>query len=152
MRPAYQENTSTTDGDCARACIASLCEVSLSDIPEMDWVAADNDDWSAHWEPVEMWLKTRGLRLVFWNQWGDGWDTSKYPIGYALASSRSPRWSHGHAYVVHDGELVHDPWTGSTSAVPVDAYDRRWVEGYVTVEHIEHPDEMLLRQFDDFDS
>jgi len=152
MKPAYQENISTIDGDCARACIASLCEVHTSDTPEMDWDAADDDDWSAHWQPMETWLALHGLRLVFWNKWTGDWNANKYPIGYAMASTRSPQIPHGHAYVVFDGELIHDPWTGLASQVPDDAYDRRWVEGYVLVEHAHHPDELWLRQFDDDDA
>jgi hypothetical protein len=97
-------------GDCFRACIASILELSIEDVPHF---VAIKHDW---WGETQKWLHGRGLsglwlgldpeRMAFAN-WAD-------PL-YCILSGPSPRGEFQHSVVgqVDEGgwsfKTVHDP-------------------------------------------
>lgn len=92
MKKVEQTRTGA-DGNCLNACIASILELPLDDVPEFgdDWLTELND-----------FLRSRGLsyrRIPV--------DGAK-PSGYGTIEGVSPRGGL-HACVALDGELVWDP-------------------------------------------
>jgi len=84
------------EGNCLQACLASVLEISIDDVPEPDernWLNECND-----------WLAQFGLAL-HWLEYNDLF----IPRGYSILSGDSPRGSCHHSVVAKDGELIHDP-------------------------------------------
>lgn len=81
-------------GDCYPACLASLLDCRLADVP-----ALDGPGWAAR---LRGWLAARGLRPVFLRGGGEP------PGGPCVASVRTVT-GHAHAVVCDGGKIVHDP-------------------------------------------
>jgi hypothetical protein len=84
MIPVYQ-TIDGPDGNCYQACMASILEVPLGEIPTF-----------AGWRDLRAWLAERGWSLVFGRK-----------DGCSIASQQTIRGIH--AVVCFDGEMVHDP-------------------------------------------
>jgi hypothetical protein len=98
MIPTYQTR-SGENGNCFEACVASLLELSIVEVP--------TDLWS--WQKIRGWLKRQGCELTF--RHGNGLplnEQSDPPLGHAIAALSLPDGS-VHSVVVFDGQLVHDP-------------------------------------------
>ena len=89
-------------GNCLQACIASLFELDLEEVPhfvlESDWVGA-LDSWLKQYD-----LQTIDVDLEYMKQ--QGGDTWK-ALGYHLICGKSSRADH--AVVGYNGKMVHDP-------------------------------------------
>jgi hypothetical protein len=89
-------------GNCFQACMASLLELPLEEVP--DFMAAD--PW---WPAMEAWLAPRGLYPVGLLCEGqdsrDGW----VPRGLHILGGRSPRGDFDHVVIAHGREIVWDP-------------------------------------------
>jgi hypothetical protein len=102
MRPVLQ-SVPGPDGDCYAACVASILEVGLAEVPDL---AAAGDRWAA---VLRGWLGRRGMHVGF--RPGDGRplaDQADPPQGYAITGQRVLDGS-VHAVVCRDGRIVHDP-------------------------------------------
>lgn len=94
-------------GNCFAACLASLLEVDLGELPD---AAADESGWGQLLD----WLGERGWYLAWLDNhdWGDGF----WP-GYVIAGCASRSYAHlmgegeggGHVVVVRDGRVVWNP-------------------------------------------
>lgn len=84
-------------GDCFRACVATVLEVRSSLVPH--FLDDPNIDW---WVRMVDWCERIGLQPITVPD-----DMSHAVTGYAVALGGRPE--HGHAVVVKDGILVHDP-------------------------------------------
>lgn len=97
-------------GDCFRACIASILELPIEDVPH--FVAIEHD-W---WGETQKWFHARGLSALWMNlsselcplvHWADA--------HYCILSGKSPRGDFKHAVVgqIDPGgwgfKVVHDP-------------------------------------------
>lgn len=123
MIPVYQTMTVANDGEgnCFNACVASIMERPLRDVAAIH-PRFDGNYWGA-WQD---WFTSQGLKLV-WHR-----DLSSPPKGYAIASGMGGRYypeDHdlageeiGHAAVVFNGLLVHDPFPGATQFDRIDKY------------------------------
>lgn len=109
MKPVYQTIFDGQNGDCMAACIASLLELDLDQVP--------NPHTANWWDAWQAWLKQRGLYLVEASI-GD-WT----PPGYAILVGTSPRGDWQHACIVLNGEIVHDPHPDGGGVVTRTAYD-----------------------------
>ena len=94
-------------GNCFRACLASILEIQIDDIPDIENLAQDR------WFPVfHNWLKEQGYEYLGWGN-PDNLADSKYASGiegYVIVCGGSPRgYSRGHAVVFKDAVMVHDP-------------------------------------------
>jgi hypothetical protein len=107
MKPVEQTRLSGTDGNCFAACLASLFEVALDEVPQATPQELDkhNDDgWLQYTERLNQeFLLPRGFYIVTFKY--DGWK----PRGYALLAAQSPRHDGLHSVVCLDGEIVYDP-------------------------------------------
>ena len=91
--PDFQE----PEGDCFRACVASLLDLPLEDVPHFATFGVEGG-WLLE---CRRWLKERGLTIIFTDE--------PPPAGcLAIASGPTPRGAE-HAVVVRGQELVHDP-------------------------------------------
>lgn len=90
------------NGNCMAACIASILEMPLDDVPNYH-----GEDWYDHYQA---WLHERGMCLIRWEH-VDSADhyNALAAIGYAILNARSPRGNYGHAVVTYGGEIVWDP-------------------------------------------
>lgn len=106
MIPVDQTKLGHPEGDCFSACIASILEIPLEDVPNPkgeDWVHRFNE-----------WLRDYGLAIVTMGL-PEGakdmpLDMRRYFLpGYCILAVKSPRGDWTHAVVCLDGEIVHDP-------------------------------------------
>ncbi len=96
MIPVDQTVFGAPNGDCLPACIASILELPLAEVPHFgaeDWFAA-----------LTAWLAPRGLYPVCAGVAGD-WR----PAGLHILAGKSPRGAFLHAVVARGAEIVHDP-------------------------------------------
>jgi hypothetical protein len=93
-------------GNCFSACVASLLEIPLDDVPYFmgDDVAGD-DKW---WEKFGAWLLPRGYYPLCF-ELKDDWR----PVGLHILSGKSPRELANpkalHSVVAERERVVHDP-------------------------------------------
>jgi hypothetical protein len=95
VRPIDQTTYGILDGNCFSACIASILEISLRDVPHF---LGPRQPWFSQW------LAGRGLRASLYQS-----DTYM-PWGFSIAGGPSARFAgRMHACVAFDGVVVHDP-------------------------------------------
>ncbi len=116
MKPIDQTVFTVPGGNCFSACVASLLEIPLSDVPYFmgDGPPDDSFDWFA---PFLEWLRARGWWAIPLPV-GNGWK----PEGLCILSGKSPRGNHDHCVVARGLDIVHDPHPsrdGLMSAVDV---------------------------------
>lgn len=99
MKPVYQTNFIPPDGNCFEACIASIFELDLDDVPKFD-----GDNWFGKFEK---WLKRHDLYPICIKV--SDCDENFIPQGYYLIGGKSPRGDFNHAIVGYNGKAVHDP-------------------------------------------
>ena len=91
-------------GNCFTACLASLFEISIEDVPNFyDEAGDDAEKW---WGAVRDWLRIRGFGLMNLELKDDA-DLSKFE-GYFLVSGKSARGI-DHETIWKGGRMVHDP-------------------------------------------
>lgn len=99
MKPVEQANFTPTRGDCFSACVASILEIPLEDVPFFN----DPPD-ASWWDRFKSWLEARELSASYYP------DASYVPPGFAIVGGPSPRFPGVlHACVARDGVVVHDP-------------------------------------------
>src|SRR5215471_12277424 len=95
MRPVDQTTYGINDGNCFSACVASILEISLDQVPRFFGPTAD----------FFRWLAPQGLSATLFKS-----ANNYIPRGYAIAAGPSLRFAGRlHACVVYDGSVVHDP-------------------------------------------
>lgn len=98
MKPVDQDIFGPELGNCWAACIASILELTLSEVPNF---GASGKWFSETWN----WLLDRGMASIY-----DGPGSGiQRPNCYHIVSGKSPRGDWGHACVSLGTELVHDP-------------------------------------------
>jgi hypothetical protein len=110
MRPVRQTAFGYPHGNCMAACVASLLELPIEEMPVIPADANFNETWDA-------WLRDRGFARICFHS--DG--TNFIPKGYYLLAGPSPRPivdENGvrafHVVVGLDGKPVHDPHPDDT--------------------------------------
>jgi hypothetical protein len=103
-----------TYGNCLRAAVASLLDLSLEEVEPFE-DHFDTNDWYQCFS--DTWPGSRGLVCK---------SSGKAPPGYAIAFGDSPRGGTGHAAVVLNGELAHDPHPDGTGVL--NPYRYYWFE------------------------
>lgn len=100
MKPVKQTRTGER-GNCYAACIATLLEIKLSEVPELDTEKPED-----FWKTVRNWLESKGYALVH-----VGPSISRYLYNaYYIASGPSPRLNGIlHACIYKGDEPVFDP-------------------------------------------
>ena len=114
MKPVMQKNMHNPEkgiiGDCYRACLCSLLEVSDENVPNF----VEDPDYPMN---VVEFLRIKGFRLRH---------GSKCPkdVEYYIANGVSPRGIR-HSVIYKDSKLVHDPHPSGGGVIP-DGY--MWLE------------------------
>lgn len=102
MIPVEQTILTPPDGNCMAACIASILELPLDEVPNYY-----GDGW---YERFQDWFHERGYCLISWDHSdSEGHATAVKRIGYAILNAQSPRGKYGHAVVTYGGTIVWDP-------------------------------------------
>lgn len=103
MKPVDQTFFGPEEGNCLQACIASLFELPLEDVPhfvlEENWVKA-LDDWLIKYDLQSVDVDLKYMRTQDDDMW--------MPSGYHLICGESSREC-SHAVVGYKGKIVHDP-------------------------------------------
>lgn len=95
MKPVDQDRFGVPGGNCFSACVATLLELPLSEVPYF------MDDWP---RSFDQWLHERGLYAMSFTLPSD---PALLPRGGYILGGQSPRGSH--AVVAMGAEIVHDP-------------------------------------------
>ena len=105
FRPVMQEVVDPQRGDCMAACVASILGLDrASEVPSFH--ARSGYEWLSL---NELWLRYRHLSDGQWWESGGVVEPGWFP-GYAVAHVDSQLFpGGGHAVVVLDGVVVHDP-------------------------------------------
>lgn len=103
MKPVHQTNFDPVYGNCMAACIASILELSIDEMPNYH---GTDSQWYRDWQT---WLQPYNIQLLTFLNGGE-WE----PTGYSILSGLSPRGDWNHAVVALDGVVVHDPHPDGT--------------------------------------
>ena len=103
MTPVEQTITQPPYGNCWPACIASLLDLPLQDVPQFFHGATEECHW---WDQWQDWLARFGLELQCIEA---EHIPNLAPAGYSIMTVESPRGPYLHATIAKDGELVWDP-------------------------------------------
>jgi hypothetical protein len=101
VTPTDQTTFGYPGGNCFSACVASLLELPIADVP---YFMGDKgtEDWFG---PFAEWLKPHGFYPVcFGLQEGNAWR----PQGFHILSGKGPR-GFDHSVVAREASIVHDP-------------------------------------------
>lgn len=103
MKPVDQTTFGCPGGNCFSACVASLLEIPVEEVPYFMGDAAPDEevDW---FTPFLAWLRPRGLWAIP-VPLGNGWK----PEGLCILSGKSPRGKFMHSVVAHGLDVVFDP-------------------------------------------
>jgi len=103
MKPVFQTRFGE-DGNCFEACIASILEISLEEVPDLKEFK-DSEAWS---KAVNSWLKTRGLQYIELDFHESDDMLWEYVDSYHLIIGKT---GHDlfHSVVGHNGKVVFDP-------------------------------------------
>lgn len=108
MKPVMQTEFGER-GDCVRACVASILELKVEDVPHFlldDDGEIDEDGATGR---LVNWLALRNKRLRHVWVW-PGFHKCLRPICYCMGAGKSPRGiTAGHMVVYQGGVLAHDP-------------------------------------------
>lgn len=101
MKPVKQTKMhdleNSTNGNCFAACLASILECAIDELPEFE------EQGDSFLEAVFAWCKENDIEMVC--------AINRYPpLGYSVLVGRSPRSNClQHAVIAFDGEPVFDP-------------------------------------------
>lgn len=117
MKPVMQDAFGDT-GNCFSACLASLFEIDLKDVPNF-FVLAGNDA-NVWWKEVRNWLRPRGFGVM-----SVAFTDAKLIGGFEgwlIVCGESQR-GFQHATLWRDGMIVHDPHPSQCGIISPDAVD-----------------------------
>jgi hypothetical protein len=124
MTPVYQtrfggpDSPPSEQGDCLRASVATLLDLELSEVPDLD-----PSDW---YPQLTRWLRERGLGWFYVevpHEKAKECRPTVYvmPGTYYIAGGLTSRGT-GHAVVYREDRLAHDPIRGRAGLAVVDSY------------------------------
>ena len=119
MTPVTQSILNGRNGDCLRACVASVLDLELTAVPNfMD--ANEGDEWEDAWyDEFVKFLLLRGLFPVYMSP-NEAELNGVY--GYHLIQGKSPRGDYDHVVVGLNGRAVHDPYPGGNCVLESQRY------------------------------
>ena len=102
MIPVEQTRLGYPNGNCFNACIASVLERPLEEIPDL--MLGTDGKGKGWWPLYQQWFREQGFEATAY-LYDDIW----FPRGYSLMSAQSPRGDFLHSVVCLDGNVVWDP-------------------------------------------
>ena len=108
MKPVYQTNFGT-DGNCLQACVASVLEVPLTEVPYFTQ--------AGQFLQLDRFMRTYGIGVVALEK-----DKAVIPYNaYYLMWGTTPR-GFRHSVVGLNGKVAHDPFPNATDLVSIEQY------------------------------
>lgn len=106
----FSDHPTEAPGNCWAACIASILELDLCEVPDEAtvWKPGMNveESWRLYHPTMIRWLEKRGLSLID----GSALSLEYYTPVHCIITGSSPRRPKAnHAVVYFNGELAHDP-------------------------------------------
>lgn len=127
MKPVFQryhtDVTRNEFGDCLRCCIASILELQLDDVPHFSWGIYDQTEGGGMEGHLRMWLRGRNIGLLVYSTKTNSldealaWSLKINPESYLILGGGNSSGG-GHAVVVHQGKVVHNPAFPTPSNLP----------------------------------
>lgn len=115
MRPVDQTTFGHPGGNCFSACVASLLELPITDVPYF----MDESEGRAKWhEQLDAWLEPRGFyasHFVIVDL-----ERAEMPRGHFILVGRSPRGDH--AVIARGRDVVHDPHPSRDGLLVVEGF------------------------------
>ena len=107
MKPVDQTTFGFPGGNCFSACVASILELSLEDVPYFMGTLEDGDEW---FDKFENWLARHSLYPVMFKL-SIAEDNDWRPSGLHILSGKSPRakTDEMHSVVADKSKVLHDP-------------------------------------------
>jgi hypothetical protein len=113
MKPVYQTIFKPPLGNCLQACLASLFELPLANVPNF----MEAKDW---WDEYCNWMvENHALQPLALDATTGDW----LPRGWHMIQGKSPRGDYDHIVVGHDGRIVHDPFPNGDPLEDIKYYD-----------------------------
>ena len=100
MKPVYQTIFGSPSGNCLQACIASILNLPLSEVP--NFMERPGDEWLQAMDEFLYKCGLQAVRIVPHDHFE--------AHGFHLISGPSPRGDYWHSIVGFDGSPVHDPY------------------------------------------
>lgn len=100
------KETYPVPGDCLRACVCSILEMGIDDVPHF---IIEQDDWVGK---MIQWLNSKGYEFKGCKYGTDVLTYDKGIDGYYIVNGLSRFFLNGktrHSVVFKDGKMVHDP-------------------------------------------
>lgn len=107
-------------GNCFSACLASVLEIELSEVPNF-FEGIDPKDNKAWWSALRSWLNPLNLDVMSVGITLNALE--EYKNAYLLVGGSSPRGNFLHAVIYHGGEMVHDPHESRAGILSIDCAD-----------------------------
>ena len=130
MKPVGQTRFGRPDGNCWTACVASILEVPIEELGDLeDAYRSSLGEWEAsegtaafQWSRVLAESHTLGFTL-FWIIMTDPCVPRLAPRGYSIATGPANGCGMPHSCVALDGEIVHDPDPRGRGLAVIESYD-----------------------------
>lgn len=124
MKPVFQTDTTFKTGNCGEACVASILEIELSDIPMLH-NQDDPEDGATYCRNLRKFLSKFGMSFIDVSMVEDCDPMDFFKDCWVVASGKSPRatedWQK-HAVVWRNGEIVHDPHPNGSGLDEIEMY------------------------------
>lgn len=105
MKPVDQTKFGRGEGNCFAACIASILEVPLEALPNINGYS--DDEW---WTKTQRWVEENSdYSYIEVNITSLEEANPIFGSSYWIATGKSPRGDFRHAVVYLRGKMVHDP-------------------------------------------
>jgi hypothetical protein len=100
-------------GDCFRACIASLLDLSIDNVPHFYDGTNDGPQTPEQTEAIRSWFAARDMILIetAWSMTVEealAFSAERWPGLHIVMGGRSPRGVN-HVVIIRNGKMVHDP-------------------------------------------
>lgn len=117
MKPVMQ-TVLGRGGNCFSACLASLFEVPIEEVPNFFDLAGEDD--ALWWGEVRNWLRVRGFGIMFLDLPDPAF--LAHFEGWFIVSGKAARGL-DHATIWRDGKMVHDPHPSQCGLIKPDGVD-----------------------------
>ena len=124
MIPVFQTDLTFETGNCGEACVASILEISLDDIPSLH-NPDDSLDGEYYCERLRKFLRKFGMTYIDLELRKEYNPMDFFKDCYVITTGPSPRateeW-HRHAVVWRNGKIIHDPHPSGDGLKTIDMY------------------------------
>jgi len=119
MKKVYQTKFGTK-GNCLHACIATILNVDLKEIPDID---GDIDEWEKRLELLQAYLIHKHGLFLLTSTVNDVESFTRNVYGSIVIVCGESSRDLKHAVLYKNGKLFHDPYPGNTGIKKVEECD-----------------------------